>query len=225
MGDNDNKPSGESDEEIKKVLAQDSYFHFPLVITKYWGQLVNYAAKRVGTANAEDVVQNALWNACEDLRGFSQERIFNLKLRSWLYAIVSNECNHFLRIKTPLMTTIDPDDDESFVVLVASVNEQPESAFEFAEISDAILAAIDRLPPLYRNVIFLRYIKDMKGIDIAKELDRDLNAIKAQIKRGTALLQRHLLNELEACGEYQISARLKKRLSVDSERKQKEEKR
>ncbi len=224
MGEKDKRPWDEIDEEIKKALAQDSYVHFPLVITEYWGQLVNYAAKQVGIANAEDVVQTALMNACEGLRGFSQERIFNLKLRSWLYTIVSNECKHFLRRKTPLMATIDLDDDESFVKLVASVNEQPEAAFEFAEISDAILAAIDRLPPLYRNVIFLRYIKDMKGIDIAKELDRDLNAIKAQIKRGTALLQRHLLNELEARGENQISEKLKKRLSVDSERKQKEEK-
>jgi len=225
MGDYETRPSSESDEEIKYFLAQDSYSHFSLVIKRYRVQLVQYAAKRVGMAAAEDVIQIALTNACESLRGFSQERILNMNLRSWLFTIVTNECNRVLRKKTLQTTTIDPDEDGSLTWLMASDKEQPEEALEIAEMHDAILAAIDKLPPLYRPVIFLRYIEDMKGVDIAAQLQKDLNAIKAQIKRGTALLRVLVLHELEVRGDNQRSARLKEWLSIESERKQKEEER
>lgn len=215
MDDFENRPSSSGDDEIKNFLAQDPYSHFPLVIDKYWVQLVKYATTLVSAANAEDVVQTALINACVSLQGYSRERILYLSLRSWLFTIVTHECYHLLRKKTLKTATIDPEEDEApLVLLLASAREQPEKALELAEIYDAILAAIERLPSLYRSVIYLRYLEDMKGVDIAAKLGKDLNTIKAQIKRGTALLQVIVLKELEGRGEEQLCERIKKWLAV-----------
>ncbi len=222
MGHHATGPSEESDEEIKLFLAEDAHSHFPLVNKKYRVRLVKYAAQRVGR-EAEDVVQIALMNACQSLRGFSPERILHMNLRSWLFTIVTNECNRVLRRNELQTTTIDPEEDEPFQWLTAPEKEQPEEAFDITEMRDAVLAAIDRLPPLYRPVIFLRYVEDMKGVDIAAHLQRDLNAIKTQIQRGTALLRVLVLHELEVRGDSQRSARLRSG-SLESDRKQKEEK-
>src|SRR5260370_21638284 len=188
MDENEKRPL--SDEEINQFLAQDAYSHFTLVVNKYWTQLVNYSSSWVGMANAEGLVQTALMNASIALRSYGKERILNLKLRSWLYTILTNECKRYLEKQVLSTTPIDSLVEMTCDRLTIPKDEQPEEELERAEIYDSILAAIERLSPRYRDVIFSRYIRDMKTIDIARELDKDLDTIKSQIQRGTALLRR-----------------------------------
>lgn len=67
---------------------------FEYIFKDFWTELVNFANQFVGNVNAEDIVQQAMNKIWLQIQ---QEEIVNP--RAWLYKVVYNDCNNFLRSK------------------------------------------------------------------------------------------------------------------------------
>ncbi len=63
-----------------------------------------------------------------------------------------------------------------------------EEGFVKAEQALAVKEALDRLPELEREIIYLRFYQDRKIKDIAKILDLKLSTVKYHLKKGQELL-------------------------------------
>lgn len=67
------------------------------IFKDYWTELVIFARQFVGNGDAEDIALQAMNKIWLQLQ---QEDIHNP--RAWLYKVVYNDCNHFLRLKKKL---------------------------------------------------------------------------------------------------------------------------
>lgn len=102
---------------------------------------------------AEDIVQETFVKA---YKGLANLKIQNLNFSAWLYRIAANTINDSFRKKyrTPEITAIDENFD-----LPDSYSLQEEVAMH----SDLAIvrAALHKLPPLYRQVLELRFLQDL----------------------------------------------------------------
>lgn len=188
----------EREKELLRLLAANPYLHFELVVREYYVQLYRYAYKMARNAeDAVDVVQEAMANACNALKGFPPEYIISqLKLRSWLYAItyhafvdLYNKARRF-----PPSIPIDTSEDSPLLELVADLHdEQPERAVELVELLQRTEEAIlHELPEAYRETAHLYFIGELSEREIAELLDISVNTIKARIRRSKPVLRKVL---------------------------------
>jgi|GEM_PF-4571125 RNA polymerase sigma factor (sigma-70 family) len=174
-----------SDEEILKRLTENFTEGFELLVKKYTPQLRAAAARSVGYDTAEDVTQETMKNAYQALSHYSHERILALRLRNYLYTVAVNICRHppyrQTRSEEPLYESI-------FSALKADQKEEPEEVFARKQDSEALARAINRLPPIYREVIVLHYFKELKLTEIAQQLHVPLSTVKIRHRRAKKLL-------------------------------------
>src|SRR5947209_18226139 len=73
----------QSDERLVRLVVAGHERAFTVIVERYRGELIAFAARHAGSANAEDIVQQALLNALASLRGAAEVR----HLRGWLFQI------------------------------------------------------------------------------------------------------------------------------------------
>jgi RNA polymerase sigma-70 factor, ECF subfamily len=61
-----------------------------------------------------------------------------------------------------------------------------------AELRERVQSAIQRLPPMYRAVVTLRYSEEMSYEEIAQVLDLPLNTVRTHLRRAKARLRKQL---------------------------------
>ncbi len=64
-----------------------------------------------------------------------------------------------------------------------------------AELQARVQAAIDKLSPMYRTVIILRYSQDLSYEEIARVLELPLNTVRTHLRRAKARLNELLREE------------------------------
>lgn len=116
---------------------------------------------------ALDAVQEALEKA---LRGLSKLREPQY-MRTWFYRILVNECLTALRKRKRELLPFTPEQLENLA-------EEPLA--NRAQILD-LYAALDRLEPRLKTVVFLRFFEDMKFADIAQVTATNLNTVKSRM--------------------------------------------
>lgn len=131
-----------------------------------------------GSADAEDAVQEALWllsRRIGTIRSFSA-------FSAWLFTVVRRECTRLARALRlhPRQSLAELDLDRSF-----GIRPQAELALDIA-------AAIEALPPHYRDVVLLRDLREMTIDEIAANLGETRQGIKAKLHRGRILVREYL---------------------------------
>lgn len=104
-------------------------------------------------------------------------------LRSFLFACVGNEARSRQRMAGRRRR-----------ILFANAAQREPAAWELESHVDVLqlARAIAALPPLQRQVITMHYLKDMRHIDIAAELDAPLGTIKTRIHQAKRRLRYYL---------------------------------
>ena len=98
-------------------------------------------------ADAEDAVQDALYNAWRALPGFRGDAKFS----TWLYRIVWRQCVDRIRSKQSLPLEVQ--------VVDTGAHYDPGTRFEIVETRDEVEQALRRLSIPYRTVLTLFYIE------------------------------------------------------------------
>jgi RNA polymerase sigma-70 factor, ECF subfamily len=152
-------------------------------------------ARRLTGRDAEDLVQEALLRACRSFASLRDRRAGG----RWLRVILTNVWRDRLRKDSRGPTEVPLDDVECFSLYRRLVEEDPlpysdtlhlDFLGSFSE--DDVHAVLQRLPPLYRAPLVLRYMEGFPTKQIARVLELPLGTVLSQLHRGRKLFERAL---------------------------------
>jgi RNA polymerase sigma-70 factor (ECF subfamily) len=142
-------------------------------------------------SDAEDEVQNACAKAWKHLCQFEGTGTFG----GWLSRIVSNQCLMRIRErKGARMVSVDEvfDSEGSFRLEVIDQKALPEEAVGDDEVSRMLNQEIRRVPPLLREALIMRDLRQLAMRDIAAHLGISIPAAKSRLMRARQELKLRL---------------------------------
>lgn len=153
---------------------------------------------------AEDIVVNTLTKMWTKIDQFDPQ----YQITTWLYRIAFNECLGYIserNKKTSLNKLAEfgiEVDGEGFVGdalahLIEEAEQKTEQDFldEDEDLQNqytSALRAIEKLKPIYKEIVVDRLLNNMKYEDIAEKYDLPLQTIKNRILRGKRIIQEEL---------------------------------
>lgn len=143
---------------------------------QYYDVIYRYCYRHVRHKEAaQDITQEVFLRVC---RHFSDYRHYG-KFENYLYVIARNLCKDYF--KRPVEYSLED-------------TELPLNTSDFSRIENRICIqqAMDRLPELEREIIYLRFDEDLKIKDIAKILGLQLSTTKYHLKKAQSLLQQEI---------------------------------
>jgi RNA polymerase sigma factor (sigma-70 family) len=173
--------AGMGDDTLVNLIAAGSDDAFAALDARYRRRLVRFARGFVpgGTADAEDVVQDAMVRAVRALRNGSRPE----SLSSWLHRITRN-CALDLtaaRRRHPVVELADhahPPAEDAGTAVERSLGVR------------GLVADVGRLPDTQRSALVLRELEGRSYADIADELDVTVPAVKSLLVRARQGLKR-----------------------------------
>jgi RNA polymerase sigma factor (sigma-70 family) len=139
-----------------------------------------YAKLSCAAANVDDAVQETLWLLSKRIGTINMLA----SLPAWLFTVVKRECYRVAQ-KAHLLTG--SEDIDAFTDDL-QLSHRPEN-----ELRLDLIRAVQSLPEHYRYVVLLRDINGMTIEEIADELNRSRESIKAQLHRARLLIREYLI--------------------------------
>jgi RNA polymerase sigma-70 factor (ECF subfamily) len=132
---------------------------------------------------AKDLTIEALGKAFKKLHLYIPEYTFS----TWLFTVARNHCIDYLRKhKLPTISIdkmmLDEDGKRTNFDLISS-DLNPEQKMEKTQRIAILRQIVDQLKPKYRDLVKLRYFKELSYEEIAKTLDVPIGTVKAQLHR------------------------------------------
>jgi RNA polymerase sigma-70 factor (ECF subfamily) len=133
-----------------------------------------------GSERADDVAQEALVRAVKHIGGLRPDS----NLRAWLFTIARNVArNEARRLRR---SPVDPHTD--LADIQPSQPQTQEAAIEMRELQEAVL----RLPPAFRQTLFLCAIEGLSYEDAAQVLAVPIGTIRSRLARARRALEREM---------------------------------
>ena len=141
--------------------------------------------------DAEDAVQTAFLDALRHLDGFQGRSRFS----SWLTRIALNAAFMRLRLsrrrtETSLDEMVDCETAARFQAVEARPNPEQECSVNEARV--LLAKALDRLGPLYGEVLHMFHVQELSAKEAARILGVPVGTVKARLHRARSRLSRHL---------------------------------
>lgn len=156
---------------------------FEVLVRRHGPLMRAYAARMLGsTDESDDVVQETFVTAWRRLGELDE----GAAVKSWLMRILSRRCIDRIRVRHE-------HDDISELDAPAPAREEPSRLAESHSATEALGAALDRLPELQRRCWVLREVGQYSYDDIAEELGIPASTVRGQLARG----RKRLLEAME----------------------------
>ena len=180
-------------EQVQKVLAGDQAAYEPLV-EAYQGRIFAFVAGRIRNFSAtEDIVQNAFVEAYMHLKSLKSPE----KFAGWLRGIALNLSNKWLQQKRPIISIDDTSRDITPEISEFPLPDLPDEALEKSEKKEAVIAAVDALPDIYRESVLLHYMEGMTYPEIAAFLDVPESTVTGRLQVARNRLRDELMPLVE----------------------------
>lgn len=141
------------------------------------------------TGEAEDLVQETYYQAWKSFHRFEP----GTNCRAWLYKILFHVIHHHRRKSFRL--TFFNDDDEPIENLLVYEAPTPEHLSD-----EEVLAALEKIPVPYREVILLADVEEFSYKEVAETLQIPLGTVMSRLNRGRKLLRGHLAEFAKSYG-------------------------
>ena len=177
---------------LSRFLAGD-VLGFEQIVRHYSGMVFSLAARLVGPADAEDVVQETFLRAWHSLSRFRGES----SLKTWLYAIALNRARARHGTLSRLKAVFTPGktrDDEVFASLDGAADPalSPEENAVVTERRRRLREAIRALSDEFRTAVVLRDLEGLSYEEVAEVLGIPVGTVRSRLARGRALLKEKL---------------------------------
>lgn len=144
-------------------------------------------------SEACDVVQEVFLKVFRSIASFRGQS----SLKTWIYRITINEAHNARRWfarhrRREVELDTEPGDSRGWMELIPDGGRSPfEMAFNHEQ-AGIIQAALERINPVFREVVVLRDITDLSYEEIAEILGISLGTVKSRILRGREALREEL---------------------------------
>jgi RNA polymerase sigma-70 factor (ECF subfamily) len=137
-------------------------------------------------ADAEDLVQETYLKAFRAADRFSA----GTNLRAWLFTILHNTARNRLRDRARDTVTADSETVEQAAdaPLGGHAAETPESRLVREALDPELRAAVDALPVVFREAVWLRDVEEFSYAEIAEMLAIPAGTVMSRISRGRRML-------------------------------------
>jgi len=163
---------------------------FAALLARYQNRLYRYLLRWVrNEAIAEDLFQQTWVKVLEKIPDYDTGRNFD----AWLFTVARNLAVDNLRRYQP-RSLDEPGGDD--IPLSEQVSAQGPGALErlmLSERSSLVQRALELQPPLYREILSLRFEEEMKLEDIAELLAIPLSTVKSRLGRALERLRKSSL--------------------------------
>ena len=132
---------------------------------------------------AKDLTIEALGKAFKKLHLYTPTYVFS----TWLFTVARNHCIDYLRKHKLPTISIDKmmldEDGKRNTFDLKSTDLNPEQKMEKKQRIAILRQIVDQLKPKYRDLVKLRYFKEMTYDEISTTLDVPIGTVKAQLHR------------------------------------------
>jgi len=148
---------------------------FPVLIRRHHADLMQRCRARLSNVHdAEDAVQETVLRAYRALSGFKGESSF----RTWLCTIADNQCNTLARQRMRFVLS----DHLRELIAMADEGRQTDGSAD-EETTKQVREILSRLPAPAREVLMLRFFRELSIEEIARTLGIGLSAAKMRLYR------------------------------------------
>jgi RNA polymerase sigma-70 factor (ECF subfamily) len=136
-------------------------------------------------ADAEDLVQETYLKAFRAADRFRP----GTNLKAWLFTILHNTARNRVRDRSREPLEVDTDVvEQASAGGIGGIDEGPEARLIRDTLAPDLQAAIDGLPEVFREAVWLRDVEEMSYAEIASMLNVPQGTVMSRISRGRQLL-------------------------------------
>jgi RNA polymerase sigma-70 factor (ECF subfamily) len=184
-----------SDKELIVRAARGDTTAFGVLYERYHHTIWRYVRHRVDdTAEADDLTEVVFLKAWEAVAHY---QLRDVPFDAWLYRIAHNVVVNRHRLHREML----PLEGQ----VAALVEDDPEKQVARNESAEAVQQALAQLPPLYREVLTLRFVRGLSHAETARALRRSNDAVRVLQHRALSALRR-ILDRLTFSGEPRYGA-------------------
>ncbi|MBI3789271.1 MAG: RNA polymerase sigma factor, partial [Gemmatimonadetes bacterium] len=157
---------------VARVLEGDPEA-YGILVRRYQAHCTRYATRILGSRHdAEDAVQTAFLRSYDALGRYHHRDRF----RSWLFAILANECRAHLAARARRERRLVSDERELF-------NAPAPEGEVGQDAADRIGAALARLDPPLREAFLLHHVEELGYAEMVPITGAGVSALKMRVKR------------------------------------------
>lgn len=194
---------------IAKYFAGDEK-SLEILILRYLKPIYSFVYRYIGNASdAEDITQEVFVKVWRNLRKFNPKKSRFISLRekqeksfkTWIFSIAKNTSIDFFRKfqsasggkkSIPFSSFENEKGENMFIETLADPAPLPEELLEQVDIKKMLDAAMKKLSPPHRLVLFLRYNDHFTFREIAETLGEPLHTVKSRHYRALIKLKKLL---------------------------------
>lgn len=196
--DNSHQLSSKAEYDLKLVqmaVEQSDQKAYAELMERYRDSVYFMLLKMVNNKDdADDLTIEAFGKAFNKLHQYTPNYAFS----TWLFKIATNNCIDFIRRRKMQVYSLDKpleaNDGGEMAMDVKSQGLDPEEWLIKKQKVVLLRGVVEKLKPRYRNLVELRYYKELSYEEIAEELDLPLGTVKAQLFRAREFLYNLLKN-------------------------------
>lgn len=181
------------DEDLMERIVQEEEAAFALLVRRYQGKVTNLVHRFIYDRDrAAEIAQEVF------LRVFLHRKRYRRsgKFSTWIYTIAVNLAKNEIRRKSRLKGVMSLDhlieatgDSGAFL---ADKRPGPDRAAHQHRVEEIVMAAIQKLPPKYREVILLRDVQQLTYEEIEQVLNIPGGTVRSRINRARNALKETL---------------------------------
>ena len=180
---------------------------FAEIVHRYREPLRRHAARYVGDADAEDVVQQALVNASLALR---REPDRDIEPKPWLYRVTTNAAIDHRRALSARPLGDRPHEEPELDAIKSAPGSDPHDVITGRESVRSLVSGIQGLAPNQRRAATARFLEGRSHVEIASELGVSKGAARELISRA----RRNLRETIPALSPVPLFVKLRESLSA-----------
>lgn len=190
MSETHSEAAMKSDEELVREFKAGSHQAFAMLVRKYQDAVLGLAYRYVGDYDeAVDIAQETFVR----LFRHSDSILPATRIAKYLFTITANlartELRRFWRRETISLDDGDILEDETYWRNFVETEYTPDVRVDRSEVAQRIQKALMTLPPLLRETVILRDIKECSYEDIAEITDTEIGTVRSRINRARKQLR------------------------------------
>jgi len=187
----------DDNELIEEYLNGDEKA-FEILYERYKSNVFSFIFSMVKNKEiANDIFQEVFVNVINNLKKYQKGNF-----KAWIFLIARNKVldyiksqkNRFEKEIISIDESFDEEDKLTYKDIIKSDIDPHKNLIKEME-NENLYSAIEKLPPQYREIIFLKHFSGLKFVEISEILNTPINTLLSRFKRAIEMLQKIMKDE------------------------------